>query len=145
MRAFVTDRVWRPVVAGTAIQIGISITVEIYLIGIPAMVRRQAIGVHGWNQPQAHMVRHILGMGTEMIQELFNESMSIGFKGTVYIPYQCDLEGAIADAMGNDVPALDGLTNHLREVGVANRGGIAGRCCRQDRRNGSLKIGGWRG
>jgi hypothetical protein len=59
--------VWHPVVAAAAIQIGVSIAVEIHAVCVPPMASFETVRVHCRYNPEADIQGYLIGMGAKMI------------------------------------------------------------------------------
>ena len=67
MWSFETDRVGCPVIASAAIQIRISIPIEVHIVGVPSVACGQAVGVHRGDEPQADLGWHLFGISLEVL------------------------------------------------------------------------------
>ncbi len=103
-----------PVVARTAVQVGVGVTVQVHAVGVKAAVLGQAVWVGGGNEPQGHGGRHVLGVGLEMGLELQQQFVGVGLVTAVDVADQRHLVGARAKAIGGDGSLFHGVADDLR-------------------------------
>ena len=103
--------VGRPVVASTAIQIGVGVAIQIHAVCVPTTAQFDAIGVHRGDNPKTDIGRYLIGMSLEVLKELLGQETGIGFIGSVDGGDERYLDLTSANSMGRDGTALHGLAN----------------------------------